>query len=192
MKKISAVIAAMAFATLTSTPAQAQNLLTGDTKLACEAILCLSSPTRPGACMPSLARYFGISHRKIWDTIRGRINFLNLCPVVSNNSQMQSLVNALGAGAGRCDAQSLNIYNRVRVSGREWEDPYYYVSNKLPDYCGVYFDHPYAHMLTTIKPKYVGSQKDGYWVEANQYSIELKKYNERKIYRANQQREWSN
>lgn len=37
--------------------------LTGDTKLACEAILCLSSGTRPGECGPSLSRYFGISHK---------------------------------------------------------------------------------------------------------------------------------
>ena len=37
--------------------------LSGDTKLACEAILCLSSGTRPGECGPALSRYFGISKK---------------------------------------------------------------------------------------------------------------------------------
>ncbi|WP_368044266.1 TrbM/KikA/MpfK family conjugal transfer protein [uncultured Bilophila sp.] len=39
--------------------------LSGDTKLACEAILCLSSGTRPGECGPALSRYFGISKKKM-------------------------------------------------------------------------------------------------------------------------------
>lgn len=38
----------------------ADDVLTGDTKLACEAILCLSSETRPAECGPSLAKYFAI------------------------------------------------------------------------------------------------------------------------------------
>ena len=61
--------------------AQADNQeLSGDTKLACEAILCLSSGTRPGECGPSLSRYFGISHKKWKDTVKSRRNFLNQCP----------------------------------------------------------------------------------------------------------------
>ena len=35
----------------------AEDMLTGDTKLSCEAILCLSSSTRPSECDPSLQRY---------------------------------------------------------------------------------------------------------------------------------------
>ena len=38
------------FATITF----GEDLLTGTPKLACEAILCLSSGTRPGECSPSL------------------------------------------------------------------------------------------------------------------------------------------
>ena len=34
--------------------------LTGDTKLACEAILCLSSSERPSECSASLSKYFSI------------------------------------------------------------------------------------------------------------------------------------
>ena len=61
-------------------PATQPDLLTGDTKLACEAILCLSSGTRPSECNPSLQRYFGIHHKKPHKTIQARENFLNLCP----------------------------------------------------------------------------------------------------------------
>lgn len=57
------------------------DLLTGDTRLACEAILCLSSPVRPSECNPAIARYFGIHFKKPWKTIQARINFLNLCPI---------------------------------------------------------------------------------------------------------------
>lgn len=37
--------------------------LTGDTKLACEAILCLSSGTRPGECGPALSDTSGSAKR---------------------------------------------------------------------------------------------------------------------------------
>ena len=53
---------------------------TGDTRLACEAVLCLASGTRPSECAPSLNRYFSISARKLKDTIKKRANFLKLCP----------------------------------------------------------------------------------------------------------------
>lgn len=52
------------------TPALSQaepEVLTGDVRLSCEAILCLSSGTRPGECSPSLSRYFGI-HKKSGQT----------------------------------------------------------------------------------------------------------------------------
>ena len=65
--------------------------LSGDTKLACEAILCLSSGTRPGECGPALSRYFGISKKKWKDTVRARRNFLNQCPTVGEDASMQSL-----------------------------------------------------------------------------------------------------
>lgn len=89
-------------------PIHAQNL-TGDVRLACEAILCLSSPARPSACAASLARYFAISFRLFTDTVRGRINFLKLCPVSgADEVSMNALVTAIGNGAGFCDADSLN------------------------------------------------------------------------------------
>ena len=66
-------------------PGQAQQVLTGDTRLACEAMLCLLSGQRPDECTPSLQRYFSIKLRKFNDTQRARSNFLNLCP--ASNAQ---------------------------------------------------------------------------------------------------------
>ena len=55
MKKcLPAAVAAVAL--LATVPAQADDLLTGDVRLACEATLCLSSGERPHECSASLKR----------------------------------------------------------------------------------------------------------------------------------------
>ena len=72
-KKLLSIVAAVAALCSVGT-ASAQDVLTGDTRLACEAILCLSSGTRPSECTPSLSRYFNITKRKLSDTIRARLN----------------------------------------------------------------------------------------------------------------------
>jgi len=69
---------------------QAQDFLTGDTRLACEAILCLASASPPNECAASLERYFSISFRDFSDTARARANFLNLCPRANPTLQSQS------------------------------------------------------------------------------------------------------
>jgi hypothetical protein len=88
--------------------AWADQELTGDTKLACQAIICLSSGMRPGECSPALSRYFGISHKKWKDTVKARRNFLNQCPTVGEEPSMPTLVEAILNGAGRCTADLLN------------------------------------------------------------------------------------
>lgn len=82
--KLKSLIAAMALAATAAAPlsASAQDALTGDTKLACEAILCLASPTRPQECAAAIAKYFSISLRRFSQTMRARKNFLSLCPRV--------------------------------------------------------------------------------------------------------------
>ena len=87
-KKLFALAALVAALGSTAGTASAQDVLTGDTRLACEAILCLSSGTRPSECTPSLSRYFNITKRKLSDTIRARANFLQLCPVANQTPQM--------------------------------------------------------------------------------------------------------
>jgi hypothetical protein len=79
--------------------ASAEDVLTGDARLACEALLCLSSPSPPSECGPALSRYYSIRGRKASDTRRKRQEFLDKCPRVSATPEMQSLVSA-SAGSG--------------------------------------------------------------------------------------------
>ncbi|MDR2207459.1 MAG: hypothetical protein LBE22_00570 [Azoarcus sp.] len=91
--------------------ANAQNhggMLTGDTKLACEAILCLSTGQRPNGCAPSIQRYFSISRKKWSDTVKDRRKFLNKCPSVNEDNTMRQLANAISEGAEKCNVPSPN------------------------------------------------------------------------------------
>jgi hypothetical protein len=163
--KILAVLAAV-LPSFSRTEA-AQEELTGDVRLACEAVLCLSSGSRPNECSPSLSRYFGISRRKLQDTIRARGNFLKLCPASHQSPEMAALVNATASGAGRCDAASLNAVLRM------WNGPsiggHIYVSDRMPDYCAAYIGHEYVDSAGSM-PRYVGTpERGGHWVEAQDY-----------------------
>ena len=189
-KKLLSLAALVVALGSTVSTATAQDVLTGDTRLACEAILCLSSGTRPGECSPSLSRYFGISHRKWSDTVRARLDFLNLCPVASQTPEMKSLVSAISRGAGRCDAQSLN--STLRVWRGSDSNGYTIISNTMPDYCAAYTGHAYTDFNTSgTLQRYVGTpERGGYWVETRDYDRALAEYNER-IRREDQYRRYS-
>lgn len=154
--------------------------LTGDTKYACEALLCLSSGIRPGECSPSLGRYFGITRKKWKDTLNARRDFLRLCPV-SSDPGMPSLVEAIVNGAGRCDAAYLNrtLARRVQIKVcDEKKKPYWYsredynpchyetitvIDDRLPNYCVKYSEHDYTWKVGV---RYVGEKlKGGKWVD---------------------------
>mgnify|MGYP003498215692 FL=1 len=131
-----------------SREAQGQ-VLSGDEGSACEAILCLSTGGPPSECMPSLRKYFSINLSKPWKTVQARINFLKMCPTSDDTPQMGTLVEAIGHGAGRCDAASLN-------QNRTWTgvDGEYEISNQMPSYCAAYFDHEYTDVEST-QPRFV-------------------------------------
>lgn len=150
-------------------------VLSGVTRLACEAILCLSSGTRPGACSPSLSHYFGINKRKFSDTIQARLAFLSLCPVASQTVEMSSLVSAISRGAGRCDTPSLNATLRM------WSGGDIYISDRMPSYCAAYTGHEYTDFNTSgLLPKYVGvPERGGRWVDTKDYDNALAEYNAR-------------
>lgn len=165
-----------------TTTANAQEVLTGDTRLACEAVLCLSSGTRPAECSPSLSRYFSIVKKKFSDTIRARLNFLNLCPVSNQTPEMQSLVSAISRGAGRCDAAALNSTLQIIVwMGGENNESYVAISNKMPDYCAAYTGHSYTDFNGSgHMPKYVGiPDRGGYWVESKDFERAAAEYKAR-------------
>lgn len=146
-------------------PGHAQEVLTGDTRLACEAVLCLASGQRPNECSPSLQRYFSIRFRKPSDTLRERINFLKLCPASNQSPQMAAFVSAMGAGAGACDPASLNaalqgLQNPGDGSSR------IAIDNELPAACRAYIQSPYADQ-SSFAVRYVGTpERGGYWIEA--------------------------
>ena len=168
---------AVTAAALFSAPSASAQVLTGDTRMACEAVLCLATGVRPAACAASLARYFSISFRRFTDTIRGRVNFLNLCPASNETPQMAALVAAMANGAGRCDAVSLNATLRTWNGGSD--NGYVYVSNVMPSYCTTYTSQAYTNFAGMI-PRYVGApDRGGFWSEANDYQRELADYNAR-------------
>lgn len=152
--------------------------LTGDTKLACEAVLCLSSGTRPAACSPSIKRYFSIHHRKLSDTIKARKNFLHLCPASSMQPQMLSLVNAISNAEGRCTADALN--SSLRTQDVQYYDlkPLRSIKSGMPGYCIAIQQHEYTDYSSTTLPRYVGEvDLGGYWVEARNFDAETQRYN---------------
>ena len=156
--------------------AQDADVLAGDTRLACEAILCLSTGERPSECTPSLDRYFGIRKKKLSDTLEARLDFLEQCPVANQTPQMAALVSVISRGAGRCDAASLNRTLRIWTGGDGGE---IHISDRMPDYCGAYTGHAYTDFSQTL-PRYVATpEAGGYWVEAHDYERAVAEYNAR-------------
>jgi len=168
----------LAIAAATAASAGAQEVLTGDTRLACEATLCLATSTRPSECSPSLSRYFSIHKRKWSDTVRARANFLSLCPVSDQTPEMRSLVNAMANGAGRCDAASLNVTLLVWNSW-DADGGRVLINNQMPGYCAAYTGHQYTD-LGDLTPRYVGTpERGGYWVDARDQDAAVARYNDR-------------
>lgn len=169
---------------LVAAPAKSEGgMFTGDVRSACEAIMCLSSGTRPSECSPSLRKYFSISHRRLSDTLRARKNFLNLCPAASQDDRMRALVNDIANGAGRCDAASLNASNMI------WNgnDGVRVIRNVAPGHCTAYHNNAYTDLAGTAA-RYVGTpERGGFWVEAANYEQALRDYNAR-IAREDQER----
>lgn len=173
MKKVMLVLALSAAVV---TPVVADDMFTGDKRLACEAILCLASGTRPNECMPSIRKFFSISFRKFSDTMRGRADFLNLCPAANTDQKMNSLTNAIVNGAGQCEVAALNSN---QLSWRGGDNDGYYISNVMPSSCSTLVNHSYTDLKATV-PVYVGvPMRNGYWVAPAEYAQALKSYDAR-------------
>lgn len=159
---------------------------TGDTKLACEALLCLSSGSRPSECAPSISRYFGFDDPITW--MEDRINFLDMCPA-SNQAGMPALIRAIAMGAGRCDAEFLNEHNLVTMykktchkagfkAGECEVEEIQVVSKDKPQFCAVYENNQY----TDINVKYIGDpEKGGLWAEGADYNAKLAEYEQKRL-----------
>ena len=162
--------ACTAFAALQAFAQTGNNILTGDTRLACEAIMCLATSQRPHECNPAIQRYFGINFKKPGDTVRARIAFLNQCPSGSQTPEMQAFVVAVSMGAGQCDALSINRVN----AGYDGT-----IRDVMPSYCTSYAGNGYTGGSIAL-PRYVGiPARGGYWVEPSGYEQALAQYNAR-------------
>lgn len=98
--------------------------LTGDTKLSCEAILCLSSGERPDECNESIQKYFSIQAKKPEDTIKARLNFLKLCPLQGDISKIP-------------DLENLNTIASAKVVIKDDEDVTKITNNSKPESCSL-------------------------------------------------------
>lgn len=128
--------------------AYSADILSGDEKLSCEALLCLSSGQRPSECNPSLDKYFSINHKKLSKTIRKRKEFLDICPT-GDYVGRDAHISAIAAGGGRCDMQSLLSYlNSDYSNGRNPFGPNGFVGNQqqrsIPSYCTALYDNQYT------------------------------------------------
>ena len=110
MKKV--LLSVLAFGVVSSNAIEL-DMLSGDTRLACEAMLCLASPVKPPECSASLARYFSIDAKKWGEVIAKRRSFLSLCPVdASSDPEMYKYKNDILVNLeGECSVASLN--NRI-------------------------------------------------------------------------------
>ncbi|EAH9375704.1 conjugal transfer protein TrbM [Campylobacter coli] len=142
---------------LISNNAFADDVLTGDTRLACEAILCLSSGTRPGECSSSLARYFSIKFKKPWETVNARRAFLNLCPI-QNDANIEDLVlnnlvdDVLPVSDPRqCTPNYLNTQVETKRSYSTFGIMSYRINPNMPNFCHALINHAYTDYKT---PKY--------------------------------------
>lgn len=141
------------------------DVLTGDTRLACETILCLSSSTQPAECSPSLNRYFSIKFKKPSDTIDARRAFLQLCPVASGNIEdlvfKNLVVEVLPVSDPReCTPEYLNkqidtrIYEIYDNDGNTYLAREHRINPTLPSQCNALFAHAYTDHK---KPQYICS-----------------------------------
>ncbi|WP_392561081.1 TrbM/KikA/MpfK family conjugal transfer protein [Orbus sturtevantii] len=145
MKKLIGFLSLAMIVTANSAYAENNNNeLTGDTKLACEALLCLSSSTRPTECAASLARYFGIKDPKKWaKTVIKRKNFLKLCPTSDDNQInpiVENIIDDVTPIRTDCTAEEFNKLVEKTIRRERSEDgivstTYYRTKTTVPDYC---------------------------------------------------------
>lgn len=93
--------------------AHSGDLLTGVTRLSCEALLCLSSGTRPTACHAALSYYFAIKKSTWPATFAARLKFLNKCPTGNPKLARAVAGRSAGGSTSRCPADCIRAGDRV-------------------------------------------------------------------------------
>ncbi len=173
MKKILSML--LIFSSLSFAQKIDLSTLSGDKGLACEALLCLSSGTRPSECKRSIKRFFSIWHHKWWKTLRDRKAFLGLCPVGGGNfngfslgnddKEFKKLKNIIVNLKEDCSIKNLNRVETKTVKAwtkNVYNDDYGYnyithfrINPKLTESCKALMSSKYTY----IKPKYICNKK---------------------------------
>ncbi|MBI0006986.1 hypothetical protein H3S74_12175 [Gilliamella sp. W8126] len=159
--KISGFIFLISSLTNSNTVLADADTLTGDTRTACEVILCLSSSTGKGLseCKAPLKKYFSISAKKWKDTLKKRRKFLDLCPAANENAKMSALTTALQHQEYACDAETLN--SRTEIMRRNGITMVR-VQSYMPGFCNDLYNHEFTEFSQIKKPKYVCDAKKWY------------------------------
>lgn len=140
--------------------------LSDEQKLACEAILCLSTKTPPSECDAALNYFYSIKKKKPSDTMDARKSFLKKCPD-SDAEGMPSLVDAIvDYSCSSCTVEKLNRrLIKVQIlapKGRTKFRSEYIVKSttmvdpKLPANCQRYYDALADHEYTDFQLNYAG------------------------------------
>ncbi|MDR2503331.1 MAG: hypothetical protein LBD82_02960 [Deltaproteobacteria bacterium] len=164
-------------------------LVYGDRRLACEAILCLSSIHQPPECRESLIRYYAIKvfEKHVFNlskTIRAREQFLQMCPTVKNEASssgdFNSLIQVMSSTINDCSVYGLNqrkiyyarafdvlkaVWSEWKILGRNNNDynnrkqKYYFDKSAFPDCTQRQLD--YAAKLAAGQEQAPWSDDDG-------------------------------
>lgn len=134
--------------------------LTGNTALACEALLCLSAGAKPTECKRSIKKFFSISAKKPWKTLQLRRNFLALCPTqssdnISDDVLMEDYKNALVQIPHECTAEALNKVFEYSVNNGYYpekncsivpKDKFVRITKTLPQSCINFINSTYSDL----------------------------------------------
>ncbi|MFC1118061.1 TrbM/KikA/MpfK family conjugal transfer protein [Pasteurella multocida] len=185
------VIATLSSSVLADSTSPQIDYLTGDSRTACEVILCLSSAQGKGIseCKAPLRKYFSIKARKWHKTLQKRRAFLDLCPAANENAKMSALTTAIQHQEYACDAETLNSRTETRtrwVSDDEGKHRRvvrtYRTQSYMPKFCEDLYNHEFTEYHQIKKPKYTC---DGKWYSKYDWDrgftrvVVSKKYNRR-------------
>lgn len=141
------------------------DVLTGDTRTACEVILCMSSSQGRDIpeCHAPLRKYFSIRAKKWGDTLRKRRNFLDLCPAANENAKMSALTTAIQNQEYACDAATLNSRTETKRQhiwrssddGGSFTRRWYRTQSFIPKFCKDLYNHEFTEYSQIKQPKYV-------------------------------------
>lgn len=166
MKKTLTGLAILAFssgAIANPTTSPKVDVLTGDTRTACEVILCLSSAQGRGIteCQAPLRKYFSIKAKKWHKTLAKRRAFLDLCPAANENAKMSALTTAIQHQEYACDAETLNSRRETKRrwlsddEGKNRRVVYSYrTQSYMPRFCEDLYNHEFTEYHYIKRPKY--------------------------------------